>query len=149
MAQPPSPLPPHEGTGVKAAVNQQFSQAAAHYSASPIHASGPDLAEMVRAAQLSGHETLLDAGCGPGSHPARLSEHARLLGHARPERRALGRERHRLRLRIHGRGEQEPRIAAKPVEVHEPESPWVGSEEDDVTRRSRPSVIGARRGRIR
>ena len=66
MAQPSSPLLPHEGAGVKAAVDQQFSQAAAHYSASPIHASGPDLAEMVRAAHLSGHEILLDAGCGPG-----------------------------------------------------------------------------------
>ena len=46
MAQPP-PHTAHDGSGVKAAVNQQFSPVAAHYSASPIHASGPDLAEMV------------------------------------------------------------------------------------------------------
>lgn len=60
------PTPHHQGAGVKAAVNQQFSPVAAHYSASPIHAAGPDLAEMLQAAQLSGHERVLDAGCGPG-----------------------------------------------------------------------------------
>lgn len=65
MAHSPSPAA-HDGAGVKAVVNQQFSQVAAAYSSSPIHASGPDLAPMLQVAQLSGHETMLDAGCGPG-----------------------------------------------------------------------------------
>jgi ubiquinone/menaquinone biosynthesis C-methylase UbiE len=52
--------------GVKTAVEQQFSQAAANYSTSPIHAAGADLIEMVAAARLTGRERVLDAGCGPG-----------------------------------------------------------------------------------
>ncbi len=65
MAQLPAE-PAHGATGVKTTVNQQFSHAASNYRTSPIHASGPDLAAMVEAAHLSGHETMLDAGCGPG-----------------------------------------------------------------------------------
>ena len=51
---------------VKDSVEKQFSQAAQHYSTSPIHASGPDLAHMLKAARLSGGESVLDAGCGAG-----------------------------------------------------------------------------------
>jgi ubiquinone/menaquinone biosynthesis C-methylase UbiE len=67
MAQQPTTLvhdPVH--AGIKVAVDQQFSQAAAHYVTSPIHAAGPDLAVMVAAAHLTGHERVLDVGCGPG-----------------------------------------------------------------------------------
>lgn len=51
---------------VKDSVEQQFSQAAQHYSTSPIHASGPDLAHMLKAARLTGSESILDAGSGAG-----------------------------------------------------------------------------------
>ena len=51
---------------VKASVAQQFSQVAANYSTSPVHAGGADLEKMVRVAHLSGQEYILDAGCGPG-----------------------------------------------------------------------------------
>ena len=60
---------PSNGTGVstvKDSVQQQFNQAAAAYTTSPIHASGPDLPEMVKAANVTGQEQLLDAGCGTG-----------------------------------------------------------------------------------
>lgn len=80
MAQPP-PHTAHDGSGVKAAVNQQFSPVAAHYSASPIHASGPDLAEMVQATHLSGHEKVLDAGCGTGHTALYFARHvAQVVG---------------------------------------------------------------------
>jgi ubiquinone/menaquinone biosynthesis C-methylase UbiE len=49
---------------LKDSVQNQFNPVAANYSTSPIHASGPDLALMVEAAQLTGSETLLDATCG-------------------------------------------------------------------------------------
>lgn len=51
---------------VKQAVHQQFSQVAANYSTSSVHAQGEDLAEMVARAQLDGSERVLDAGCGAG-----------------------------------------------------------------------------------
>jgi ubiquinone/menaquinone biosynthesis C-methylase UbiE len=58
--------PPAPHAGVKASVAQQFSNAAANYSTSPIHAAGADLQAMITAAALAGHERVLDAGCGPG-----------------------------------------------------------------------------------
>ena len=51
---------------IKATVQHQFNQAAAHYSTSPIHASGADLGEMLKAAALDGSEQVLDAGAGAG-----------------------------------------------------------------------------------
>lgn len=51
---------------LKAAVQQQFGQVAANYSTSTVHAKGADLAEMVKAAQVTGQERVLDAGCGAG-----------------------------------------------------------------------------------
>jgi ubiquinone/menaquinone biosynthesis C-methylase UbiE len=61
--------------GLKDSVQSQFNQAAANYSTSPIHASGPDLAEMVKVAQLQGHEQLLDAGCGAGHTALTFAPH--------------------------------------------------------------------------
>lgn len=61
--------------GLKDSVQSQFNQAAANYSTSPIHASGPDLAEMVKAAQLNGHEHLLDAGSGTGHTALTFAPH--------------------------------------------------------------------------
>lgn len=52
--------------GVKEVVNRRFSQVAANYSTSTVHASGDDLNEMVRRANLNGSESVLDAGCGAG-----------------------------------------------------------------------------------
>lgn len=51
---------------VKESVRQQFSAVAANYSTSNVHAAGVDLAQMVEVAQVTGNETLLDAGCGAG-----------------------------------------------------------------------------------
>jgi ubiquinone/menaquinone biosynthesis C-methylase UbiE len=61
--------------GVKESVQSQFNQAAANYTTSPIHASGPDLAEMVKAAQLTGSEQMLDAGCGTGHTSLTFAPH--------------------------------------------------------------------------
>jgi ubiquinone/menaquinone biosynthesis C-methylase UbiE len=61
--------------GLKDSVQNQFNHAAANYSTSPIHASGPDLAIMVEAAQLSGDEQLLDAGCGTGHTALTFAPH--------------------------------------------------------------------------
>lgn len=60
----------------KLAVQQQFDQSAGNYVTSPIHADGPDLVPMVRAARLEGHERILDAGCGPGHTALRFARHA-------------------------------------------------------------------------
>jgi ubiquinone/menaquinone biosynthesis C-methylase UbiE len=61
--------------GLKDSVQNQFNQAAANYSTSPIHASGPDLPVMVKAAQLTGQEQLLDAGCGTGHTALTFAPH--------------------------------------------------------------------------
>ena len=53
-------------SNIKETVNQQFSQVAANYTTSAVHAKGEDLPEMVRHAALRGDETVLDAGCGAG-----------------------------------------------------------------------------------
>ncbi|MCB0139506.1 MAG: class I SAM-dependent methyltransferase [Caldilineaceae bacterium] len=51
---------------IKSAVNQQFSQVAANYSTSAVHAAGADLQKMVELGRLTGVERVLDAGCGAG-----------------------------------------------------------------------------------
>jgi len=68
MAQEPGPGASSfdNATNVKRKVHQQFSQVAANYSVSAVHARGEDLPEMVEQAQLSGRERVLDAGCGAG-----------------------------------------------------------------------------------
>lgn len=60
---------------IKAAVQQQFNQVAAAYTVSAIHAKGVDLAEMVQAAHLAGHERVLDAGCGTGHTALTFAPH--------------------------------------------------------------------------
>ncbi len=47
-------------------VRRQFGAVAAAYAVSPVHASGPDLARLVQAAELTGAERVLDMGCGAG-----------------------------------------------------------------------------------
>ena len=56
---------------IKSAVNQQFSQVAANYTTSTVHAKGVDLPEMLSHAALTGSERVLDAGTGAG-HTALL-----------------------------------------------------------------------------
>lgn len=51
---------------VKATVARQFGEVAEHYRTSTVHASGEDLAQLVRIAALRGDEIVLDAGCGAG-----------------------------------------------------------------------------------
>lgn len=51
---------------IKAAVRRQFDPVAANYSSSAVHARGADLVALVETAQLTGHERILDAGCGTG-----------------------------------------------------------------------------------
>jgi ubiquinone/menaquinone biosynthesis C-methylase UbiE len=60
---------------LKDSVQNQFNPAAANYATSPIHATGADLAELVDAAQLTGHEHLLDAGCGTGHTALTFAPH--------------------------------------------------------------------------
>lgn len=57
---------PTNPAGIKDVVNRQFSQVAANYTTSAVHAQGEDLAQMVQCASLHGDERLLDAGCGAG-----------------------------------------------------------------------------------
>ena len=59
-------IPPVGTPGVKESVQQTFNQAAPNYTTSPIHAAGPDLAEMLKTAALTGNEVVLDAGTGTG-----------------------------------------------------------------------------------
>ncbi len=47
-------------------VREQFGAIAAAYAVSAVHASGPDLAELIEAAELAGSERVLDLGCGAG-----------------------------------------------------------------------------------
>ena len=61
--------------GLKDSVQNQFNQAAAAYSTSPIHATGPDLAVMLKVAQLKGDEQVLDAGCGTGHTALTFAPH--------------------------------------------------------------------------
>lgn len=60
---------------IKSAVHQQFSQMAAHYSTSAVHAKGEDLRVMVEIASLTGVEKVLDAGCGAGHTALAFAPH--------------------------------------------------------------------------
>src|SRR5690349_5068909 len=60
---------------IKASVQKQFNQVAANYSTSTVHAQGIDLAEMVKAARLTGREKVLDAGCGTGHTALTFAPH--------------------------------------------------------------------------
>ncbi len=62
---------------LKQAVEQQFSRTADAYRTSSVHAAGADLERMVALAALTGHEELLDAGCGAGHTAVALAPSAR------------------------------------------------------------------------
>ena len=60
-----------DNSSVKLNVRNQFGKVAANYATSQIHASGADLQALVEAANLTGQESVLDLGTGPG-HVAML-----------------------------------------------------------------------------
>ena len=60
-------------------VHAQFSSVAAHYAQSQVHAQGQDLPAILRLAQLTGQESVLDAGCGPGPVAMTLAPAARTV----------------------------------------------------------------------
>lgn len=64
-----------QGDSVKSSVERQFSQVAANYSASPVHAAGVELLYMINVAQLTGDERVLDAGCGAGHTALAFAPH--------------------------------------------------------------------------
>jgi ubiquinone/menaquinone biosynthesis C-methylase UbiE len=55
---------------------RQFGAVATAYATSPVHAAGPDLRLLVETANLSGHESVLDLGCGAGHTALALAPHA-------------------------------------------------------------------------
>jgi SAM-dependent methyltransferase len=57
-------------------VRDQFGAVAAAYATSSYHSSGPDLAALVAAARLTGHEQVLDLGCGAGHTALAVAPHA-------------------------------------------------------------------------
>ena len=57
-------------------VRSQFGAVADAYATSTYHASGADLAALVRAAGLSGTEHVLDLGCGAGHAALAMAAHA-------------------------------------------------------------------------
>jgi len=65
----------NERSEIKTSVERQFSQTAANYRRSRVHAAGEDLARMVVAANLSGQERVLDAGCGAGHTALAFAPH--------------------------------------------------------------------------
>lgn len=60
---------------LKTTVQRQFDRTAANYRTSAVHAKGEDLPLMVQAADLRGHERVLDAGCGAGHTAASFAPH--------------------------------------------------------------------------
>ena len=68
----PAPLPRES---VKSSVERQFSQVAANYSSSAVHASGVELLHMIQAAELASSERVLDAGCGAGHTALAFAPH--------------------------------------------------------------------------
>ncbi len=65
----------NERPEIKKSVERQFSQTAANYRRSRVHAAGEDLARMVAEARLSGGEWMLDAGCGAGHTALAFAPH--------------------------------------------------------------------------
>ena len=62
---------------VQDAVRNQFDRVAANYAASAVHSQGDELAVMVKLADLTGTERVLDAGCGPGHTALTFALHAK------------------------------------------------------------------------
>jgi ubiquinone/menaquinone biosynthesis C-methylase UbiE len=60
-------------------IQQQFGTVAANYRTSTVHARGVDLAKMVELAPLSGHEHVLDAGCGAGHTALAFAPHLKTV----------------------------------------------------------------------
>lgn len=60
---------------VKQAVEEQFSQVAANYTISPVHATGPELLRMLKISNVTGKERVLDAGCGAGHTALAFAPH--------------------------------------------------------------------------
>jgi SAM-dependent methyltransferase len=58
-------------------VRRQFGPVASAYASSDYHSAGPDLAELVEAARLTGEERVLDIGCGAGHTAIALALRAR------------------------------------------------------------------------
>ncbi|MGH2634255.1 MAG: class I SAM-dependent methyltransferase [Tepidiformaceae bacterium] len=68
-------------SSVNDSVREQFGAAANAYATSAVHASGPDLAAMVRLAELTGTEDVLDMGSGAGHCALTFGPHvARVRG---------------------------------------------------------------------
>lgn len=57
-------------------VQKNFGAVANAYATSAVHASGPDLADLVKAAALTGTERALDMGCGAGHTALALARQA-------------------------------------------------------------------------
>lgn len=64
---------------VKTSINQQFSQVAANYSTSTVHAQGSDLQTMVSCVPFEGTEVVLDAGCGAGHTTVAFAPHVKTV----------------------------------------------------------------------
>ena len=64
-------------SSTKASVERQFSRSAENYRTSSVHATGAEFDLMVRAAQLTGAERVLDAGCGAGHTAVHFAPHVR------------------------------------------------------------------------
>lgn len=62
---------------VKDAVRDRFSSVAANYAGSVVHAQGDEFGWMLDLASLTGSESVLDAGCGPGHTAITFAPHAR------------------------------------------------------------------------
>jgi SAM-dependent methyltransferase len=58
-------------------IRAQFGAAAANYAVSPVHSGGVNLDAMLERARLSGHERVLDVGCGAGHTALAFAAHAR------------------------------------------------------------------------
>lgn len=59
-------MPERPARDVNSLAQKRFGDVAANYRTSKVHASGPDLDRMIKAASLSEDALVLDAGCGAG-----------------------------------------------------------------------------------
>lgn len=66
----PGPTSPNT---VKSKVEERFTQTAVGYRISRVHAQGPEFAQLLAAANFSGDELIVDAGCGAGHTTAHLA----------------------------------------------------------------------------
>ncbi len=71
------------------AATEQFAPIAAEYARFSYHAAGPDLAPMLAAGEMSGEESVLDIGSGPGHTALLFAPHAREVVASDPTREML------------------------------------------------------------